>query len=73
MSTPGAPKSPLGWLYMAPNPGVALPPQLVPDQDFYDHFTEDCWCKPVVDAVGLLVHNSYDQRELIELGLRRIQ
>lgn len=30
------------------------------------HESEDCWCKPVVNVDGIVVHNAADGREMLE-------
>lgn len=43
--------------------------QVVPIDDLREHeMSERCWCKPVLDELGVLVHNSADRREFYERG-----
>ena len=42
-----------------------------PLHDLRDHtLTETCWCKPVINEDGIVVHNSMDGREDYEEGRR---
>lgn len=41
---------------------------VVPVNDTHEHdLTLNCWCKPKVDD-GVVIHNSFDGRELFERG-----
>jgi hypothetical protein len=44
-----------------------------PVSDLRKHETEgeDCWCQPIIDEYGVVVHNSMDQREKYETGERK--
>jgi hypothetical protein len=52
------------------------PIEVVPVGDVVDHTIglqgEKCWCAPVIDEEGVLIHNSFDQRELFERGERKL-
>lgn len=69
------PSSPMGWHAHTPkDPSKGLVPHLMPVDDLREHeFTAACACKPEVDDDGMVIHNAFDERELIELGKRRIQ
>lgn len=47
----------------------AQPYHVLPINDLKEHDkNEHCWCRPVVDEYGNVIHNSMDQRELYETG-----
>lgn len=59
---------PWGWSMLIHQETKAR--QLVPNLDTRGHQPDQqCWCHPWVDAVGTLVHNSRDRRELYEQKL----
>lgn len=41
---------------------------VVPVDDLREHDPEGCWCKPTVDAWGIVIHNALDRREMYERG-----
>lgn len=45
-----------------------------PADDLKEHTTEgkNCWCNPIVDDEGVVVHNSMDGREKYETGERKL-
>ena len=43
---------------------------IVPVDDLRQHKGKNCWCNPDYDD-GLVIHNSLDQRELYEEGVRK--
>ncbi len=48
---------------------------VVPIDDLREHSTDSdvvCWCKPVEDEYGVIVHNSMDGREKYEIGERKL-
>jgi len=47
---------------------------IVPTNDLREHSTDSsihCWCQPVEDDEGVIVHNSMDEREQFETGIRK--
>jgi len=44
---------------------------ICPMNDFRLHFQTDCWCEPFITENCEVVHNSADQRELYEQGIRK--
>ena len=47
------------------------PPNIIPALDVYPHtFGDTCLCCPVDDG-EIVLHNSFDKRELYELGRRK--
>jgi hypothetical protein len=47
---------------------------VVPINDLRDHSCDveiPCWCRPIENEDGVIVHNSMDQRELYETGERK--
>lgn len=46
---------------------------ITPINDLREHvLTAECWCRPMTDEDGLVVHNAMDQRETYEQG-RKLQ
>jgi hypothetical protein len=46
---------------------------VVPFNDNQDHAaTLDCWCEPVENEDGTIVHNASDNREAFERGERKL-
>lgn len=46
-----------------------------PVDDLREHIIDPvvgCWCHPVVNEDGIVVHNSMDRRELYETGELRL-
>ena len=42
---------------------------VVPINDLRDHVTSvDCWCSPIINDDGIVIHNSLDGREKYENG-----
>jgi hypothetical protein len=48
---------------------VVFNDHVYPLEDLKGHDDENCWCKPVVNEDGLIVHNSMDKREFYEYKL----
>lgn len=45
---------------------------IIPSNDLREHDTDiRCWCRPVEDDEGVIVHNSMDGREKYETGMRK--
>jgi hypothetical protein len=47
---------------------------IIPTNDLREHRTDNgipCWCHPVEDEDGLIVHNAMDKREQFETGIRK--
>ena len=47
---------------------------IVPHDDLREHITcsvRTCWCRPVENDDGVIVHNSMDGREAFETGERK--
>ena len=42
-------------------------------QDLAEHSYDGCWCRPTLDDAGYILHRAFDQRELVEQGVRRVQ
>jgi hypothetical protein len=42
------------------------PYHIMPESDFREHTFNDCWCKPLANEDGVIVHNSADGREFLE-------
>jgi hypothetical protein len=50
------------------------PYHVVPLNDLRDHNTDgdaSCWCGPIANDDGVIVHNSMDGREKFETGERK--
>lgn len=48
---------------------------VAPVEDLREHIIDDdqqCWCNPVEDDNGVIVHNSMDGREAFEQGKRKL-
>lgn len=46
---------------------------VIPLNDLREHEeSAGCWCEPVVNDDGVLVHNAADKRELYERGERKV-
>lgn len=48
---------------------------VVPVEDTFEHELDiTCWCQPEIDIEDdrVLIHNSHDQRELYETGIRKL-
>ncbi len=41
---------------------------VIPIDDLREHDPSDCWCDPIVNEDGVVVHNALDRRELYERG-----
>jgi hypothetical protein len=44
---------------------------VIPNNDFREHSLTDCWCRPEDDD-GVIIHHSFDRRELYEYGERKL-
>lgn len=47
---------------------------VIPTNDLREHSTDSavpCWCRPVENDDGVIVHNSMDGREAFETGERK--
>jgi len=45
---------------------------IIPTNDLREHSTDiHCWCRPVEDDEGVIVHNAMDEREKYETGIRK--
>lgn len=48
---------------------------VVPRDDYREHVVDrdkPCWCRPVENDDGVIVHNSMDGREAFETGERKL-
>lgn len=47
-----------------------------PVNDYREHVIDprvECWCRPVVDEDGIVLHNAMDGREKLESGEVKLQ
>lgn len=55
------------WYGQTPEDNV----HVIPRNDLREHETHrDCWCRPVEQEPGVIVHNALDGREDYEQGCR---
>ncbi len=60
---------------MCSDPGEVPRYHVYPLDDLREHelYTHTgCWCRPVMDEDGVIVHNSMDGREKFETGERKM-